>query len=175
MKQSFLMLVFALCHYYTYAQHGTMDSSKPASQYIAANNEPANIPAADVLWRKADKLYDQKKYKAALDTIDKAIALAPGYADIVAFRYYALVKLRRFEEALATLERAYELDPSMEQYLQNKGNVLHELKQHDSALVYYQRALDYNPHDERYYYNYVYLLAELRRFKKLKKIGRQRL
>jgi tetratricopeptide (TPR) repeat protein len=170
MKQSLILIAFVLCSIYCTAQITIVDTTYKV-RTVTETPKPGNSAAADALWRKADKLYHQKKYLAALDTINKAIGLAPDYAEIISFSYYPLVKLKRFDEALTMLERAHTLDPTVGEYLQDKGNILHELKQVDSAKVYYQQAIEENPHDERYYYNYIYLLAEMRDFESIKTTG----
>ena len=77
----------------------------------------------------------------ALQTFDRALALAPGYPDAWCNRGNTLQDMGRLEEALASYDRALSLKPDFALALNNRGNVLQKLQRCDAALGSYDYAL----------------------------------
>lgn len=86
-------------------------------------------------------LKELKQFDAALQSYDRAIALAPNDADAYYNRGTALHAMGRFEDAALSYERALALNPEDAQALNNLGVTLKELKRYDDALFSYDRAL----------------------------------
>ena len=81
----------------------------------------------------------------ALGCFDRAVALAPGFADAQSNRGVALQELGRLEEALAAFQAALRAAPGHLNALVNSGNVLKLLERNDEAVAAFDRALSLKP------------------------------
>ncbi len=81
----------------------------------------------------------------ALDYFERAVVLAPGFADAHCNRGAALQQLGRLEEALAAYRVALRVAPGHLNALTNSGNVLKLLGRNDEALQAFDRALALKP------------------------------
>ncbi len=81
----------------------------------------------------------------ALDCFDRAVALAPAFADAHSNRGVALQQLQRLDEALAAFRAALRVAPGHLNALVNSGNVLKLLGRNDEALQAFDRALALKP------------------------------
>jgi hypothetical protein len=81
----------------------------------------------------------------ALAAYERAIALAPGYAEAHNHRAIALNDLDRPAEALASSDRALALAPGHADAWYNRGNALRELHRHADAAQSYERAIALAP------------------------------
>jgi tetratricopeptide (TPR) repeat protein len=81
----------------------------------------------------------------ALGCFDRAVALAPAFADAHANRGVALQDLGRLEEALAAFQVALSAAPGHLNALMNSGNVLKLLGRNDEAVRAFDRALALKP------------------------------
>jgi len=80
----------------------------------------------------------------ALQSLDRALALAPGYPDGWCNRGNVLQDMGRLEEALASYDWALSLKPDFLLALNNRGNTLTKLRQYEAALGSYDYALMLN-------------------------------
>jgi tetratricopeptide (TPR) repeat protein len=83
----------------------------------------------------------QFDYQKALQLIDEAIQLAPGYAIAHSNKGNILKELGRHKEALIALDLAIKLDPSYAEAYMNKGNVLYEMTRYQDALTWFDKAI----------------------------------
>ncbi len=81
----------------------------------------------------------------ALDCFDRAVALAPAFADAHSNRGVALQQLGRLEEALAAFQAALRAAPDHLNALMNSGNVLKLLGRNDAAVEVFDRVLSLRP------------------------------
>lgn len=81
----------------------------------------------------------------ALECFDRAVALAPDFADAHSNRGVALQQLGRLEEALAAFQAALRAAPDHINGLVNAGNVLLLLCRNDAALGAFDRVLSLKP------------------------------
>ncbi len=81
----------------------------------------------------------------ALTCFDRAVALAPAFADAHSNRGVVLQALGRLEEALAAFRMAHSAAPGHLNALVNSGNVLKLLGRNDEALAAFDRALTLRP------------------------------
>lgn len=85
------------------------------------------------------------KNEAALDLIDRALAIEPDLPDAWNNRANTLNALKRSEEALASYDRALALKPDYPGALTNRAFALMSLGRLEAALVSFDRALALQP------------------------------
>ena len=109
---------------------------------IALEKEPQNIQ----LWLgKGEFLKQLQLYEKALQTYDKAIAIAPdsdvawlGMAEV-------FLALQEYTEALEAVEKTLEFKPNSFRAWHTRGLILQERQDFESALAAYDRAIEINP------------------------------
>jgi tetratricopeptide (TPR) repeat protein len=101
--------------------------------------------------------------RRAVELIDGAIELVPGYAPMHNNRGVALQELRQWEAALASYDRAAALDPTYADPHYHRGNVLCEQRRWEPALTSFARALALNPYHAEAHSNRAFALKELAR------------
>ena len=90
-------------------------------------------------------LFDIKRYKEALESYDKALALRQDYAAAHNNRGVVLVRLNRFEDALTSYRKATEFRPDYAEAFNNLGSLFIELRRPAEALASLDRALEIRP------------------------------
>ncbi len=105
----------------------------------AAMNHPAGCNVLGMLLMQAGATED------ALGCFERAVALAPAFADAHSNRGVALQQLGRLEEALAAFRAALAVAPGHLNALINSGNVLKLLERNDEAVAVFDRALSLKP------------------------------
>jgi tetratricopeptide (TPR) repeat protein len=115
---------------------GEADGSASFDQALVASTD-----SAETLVRKGDLLSGMGRFEAALECLDKAIALQPGLAAAHCSRGRALWSLKRLHEALASLDRACVLRPDLADACNNRAIVLAGLNRPQDALESFDRAL----------------------------------
>ena len=105
------------------------------------------------------RIYTREKsqLESAVELLDRAIALDPGYAPAYAQRALSEVLLSDDQQvggkpvtqasvtAATFIDKALELDPNLAESLGIKGLILDNLKDHTEAENYLRRALEINP------------------------------
>jgi predicted O-linked N-acetylglucosamine transferase (SPINDLY family) len=81
----------------------------------------------------------------ALEDFDRAVALAPSFAEAHLNRANALMSLFRAKEALPAYETAISLNPRLAQALSGRGNALYELRRFNEAVASCRRAIEADP------------------------------
>ncbi|HEY7357366.1 MAG TPA: tetratricopeptide repeat protein, partial [Ktedonobacterales bacterium] len=114
---------------------------------------------------EGEKYYNADKYEEAIQALERAIQLDPGYVVAHFSKAESLYWLGRYEEALIAVERVSELAPGLAESYSLKGDVLQELGRYEEALIGYERAMELEP-DQGYYYYYCKgdVLRNMRRF-----------
>jgi predicted O-linked N-acetylglucosamine transferase (SPINDLY family) len=111
----------------------------------------------------ANVLRDLQRYQEAVDSYDRAIVLAPGYAEAHNNRGAALMALKRADAALDSYASAISLRPDYAEAHYNRGVMLHEVGRVDEALESYARAVALQPRFAAAHYNQGIVLQGLRR------------
>jgi tetratricopeptide (TPR) repeat protein len=104
----------------------------------------------------------QGELPAALEDLDRAIALDPRYASAYDKRCVVKAGLRRAAEALPDCEQAVSLEPRDDEAWINIGVVYRALGRVPEAKAAYERALALRPSGSAHY-NYGVLLLEMGR------------
>ena len=104
-----------------------------------ATNHPAGCNVLGMLLMQAGAA------GPALGCFDKAVALAPGFADAHSNRGVALQQLGRLDEALAAYRAALSVSPGHLDALVNSGSALKLLGRNDEAVQAFDRALSLKP------------------------------
>ncbi|MBZ0104022.1 MAG: tetratricopeptide repeat protein [Sulfuricella denitrificans] len=87
----------------------------------------------------------RKQNQAAIDSLQRALALRPDFADAYGNLGNAQQNLGQFDEAIASYRRALALKPDFADAHSNLGNALSMLGRFDEAVACYQRALAIRP------------------------------
>ena len=93
----------------------------------------------------AKGLKDLGRFDEAIIHFERAIALAPNFADAQFSYGTALHLMNRFEDALVHFEKAIALNPKFIVALNNRGLALAKLKRFTEALASYDQALAVQP------------------------------
>lgn len=91
---------------------------------------------------EADKLSEQKKFKEAIELLDKAIQKDPKYLGAFINRGSDKSALGNFEEAIKDYKIVLDLDPKNTLALFNIGNNYKRLENYQTAIEYYNKAFD---------------------------------
>ncbi len=85
------------------------------------------------------------QFDAAHADIERALSLAPAYAEAHVNQGVLRTQLKRYEDAIASFNRALTLDPSATNAWLALGQVLFELKRHHEAGLAFDKALSLGP------------------------------
>ncbi len=121
------------------------------------------------------RLYEQENFIEALAAYDRALALAPDFADGHSNRGNALRALKRLHEAEAAHRRALALNPRFAQGWNNLGTVLRDLKRPQEAEEAYRRGLAEAPNDPDTLDNLALALKDLDRHEEAAELLRRAL
>jgi tetratricopeptide (TPR) repeat protein len=113
---------------------------------------PAVIPAnsknkarADDALDRGKRLFDEKKYDAAIIEFNLAVDGDGGRAEPYHRRALCRVNLRRYEDSLADFAKAVELDPSNPEIRKHHSLALSHLGRWDEAIAILEAALTLSP------------------------------
>jgi tetratricopeptide (TPR) repeat protein len=112
----------------------------------------------------AKGLKDLGQLDEAIVYFERAIALAPNFADAEFSYGTALHLMNRFEDALVHFEKAIALNPRFVAALNNRGLALAKLKRFTEALASYEKAVAIQPNFGDAYNNRGNALNALMRF-----------
>src|SRR5688572_1213408 len=129
-----------------------MDAMREAAALFQAGRlDEADARCRDILQRDAGEAvaWHLRSVIAArradpqhcVEYASRALALAPGNAEILANRGAALRQLGRYEEALADYDRALAIAPGSPEAHNNRGVALAAMARWREALACYDRAL----------------------------------
>src|SRR5260221_666002 len=144
-----------------YSLHQTGKLDEAASLYCKiVNQNPRN---ADALYLLGVIEMQKANPVAAIEWIDRAIAIHPNNPEFFYNHGNALGTLKRFDEAIASYDRALAIKPDYAEALNNRGLALVALKRFEDALASYDRALAIRPDYADALYNRGHALRNLKR------------
>lgn len=120
---------------------------------LTAKDSELGIEQAKVLSQQAQAFAGLGQYPQALAAIDRALGLAPDYAEAWNNRGAVLTYLERWQEAVTALQQAAELDPGYASPWANLGRVQRMLGQYTAAIAAYDEALERSPEDAELWAN----------------------
>ena len=106
----------------------------------------------------------RRNYQTAIDYLDRALTLKPGYAQGHYHRGVALQALNRLEEALANYDQALSIDPGYLEAQYNRGIALQAIGRFEEALASCNQVLQIRPDNAGAYGNRGTALQALGRF-----------
>jgi predicted O-linked N-acetylglucosamine transferase (SPINDLY family) len=112
-------------------------------QINAALEIDPNIAAAHS--NRGAALAALRRLDEAVESYDRAIALAPGYTDALFNRGNALTDLDRLDAALASYDAVIARAPHHAVALAKRGNVLHRMQRFAEAVTSFDRAIALEP------------------------------
>jgi predicted O-linked N-acetylglucosamine transferase (SPINDLY family) len=127
---------------------------KKASRVDAGNPQ--------VLFNYANVLHALRKTDEALAYLDRAIALAPNFADAHLNRGAIFLQRLQLEDAVAEFDKAIAISPSAAAHA-NRGNACQKLGRIDEAYGSYRKAAEIAPSDPQNHYSLSNLLRQLGR------------
>ncbi|MEQ8192139.1 MAG: tetratricopeptide repeat protein [Candidatus Eremiobacterota bacterium] len=108
-----------------------------------------NREEASILYNKGIDLYNQNKYKKAIEYYDKALEIYDKNQDIWYDKGIILALMRDYYEAIECYDSAISIDNKFAYAWCGKGNALASLGRSDEALECYKNALNADP-DNKY-------------------------
>ncbi len=81
------------------------------------------------------------RYRAAIESASRALAIQPAFVNAFLHRGNALLNLARHDEALDAYDKALSIEPGSAEAWLGRGNVLYELTRHDEARAAFDKAL----------------------------------
>jgi len=118
---------------------------------------------AEAYYKRGIFLQNQGNYDHAIEALDAAIALNPGYAEAHNYRGIVLANLQRHQDAHVSFNKAIALKPDYAECYNNLGIVLQELGRLDEALASFDKAIALKPDNARAHNNRGTVLSDLRR------------
>ena len=122
-------------------QQGRLAEAKAVYEQVL-KQQPQHVDALHLLGAIASQSGNPS---LALELMEQAIAINPGFAELHINRAVALTELGRFGEALGACERALAQKPNSAEACCKRGLALHRLQRLDEALLSYDRALTLKP------------------------------
>ena len=119
---------------------------------VTATN-PTSKTNADEALARGKRLFDEKKYDAALTEFTEAVTADGGRAEPYHRRAACNVNLQRYEDALPDFVKAIELDPSNPEVRKHHSIALSNLNRWDEAIAVLEAALKLSPADPTEYHD----------------------
>lgn len=107
---------------------------------------PAKYSDAHFVWfERADELFQQQRYRKAIECYDKVIQIAPN--DYLAWfkRGIAFENLHHYEDAASSYQRVIEVQPNDYLAWFKRGKALEHLKRYPEALAAYDKVIQIQP------------------------------
>jgi formylglycine-generating enzyme required for sulfatase activity/serine/threonine protein kinase len=118
-----------------------------------AEPSSTNKAKADEAFARGKRLFDEKKYEAALADFTEAVTADGGRAEPYHRRALCRVNLQRYEDALPDFVKAVELDPSNPEIRKHHSLALSNLGRWDEAIAALEAALKLSPADPTEYHD----------------------
>jgi serine/threonine protein kinase len=118
-----------------------------------ATPNPTNKTNADEALARGKRLFDEKKYDAALTEFTEAVNADGGRAEPYHRRAACNVNLQRYVDALPDFVKAVELDPSNPEIRKHHSIALSNLGRWDEAIAVLEAALKLSPADPTEYHD----------------------
>ncbi|MGQ4650151.1 tetratricopeptide repeat protein [Lyngbya aestuarii] len=104
-----------------------------------------NSANATDLYNRGETLLELKRYQAALDAYDKAVAIRPEYAEAWHGQGNTLSSLKRYEEALDAYDKAIQIQPDYFAAWKGRGKTLENLQRYGEASDALEAAIKIEP------------------------------
>lgn len=112
----------------------------------------ADVSNVDDLVKQAQKAMQDGKYKAALATLDQAIAAAPGRADLYGLRARVNDERNEVDKAFDDIKKMMELAPNDATAYMIRARIKMGQQKYDEALADANAAIERAPKDPDAYY-----------------------
>lgn len=111
------------------------------------------IKQINKLFNKVDNLFNDKDYKAAINTLNKILKLDASSSKAYLNKGLALSALERKNEAINCYDLAIKFKPDYAKAYYNKGTVLFYLGKKEESIECYNLAIKFKPDYAKAYYN----------------------
>ncbi|MEM7302389.1 MAG: hypothetical protein AAF468_15000 [Pseudomonadota bacterium] len=126
-------------------REGDRKRAQRISQQIWANWFRSDSKSTDLLTGWARKAMADKKFAVALDLLDQAIVLNPGYAEAWNQRATLHFMMDEYGKSISDIERVLELEPRHYGALSGLGMILQRMERKKEALEIWHRVLAIYP------------------------------
>ena len=122
----------------------------PRSFSVERNADPGAAPspipdAAVAAYLQGCKLAAENRLDQAMGAFERAIAIAPLFAEALTNRGALLLAAKKHQDALRSFDAALTVNPAMAEAWNNRGNALAEMGRHGEAVASYDRVLAARP------------------------------
>ncbi|NEO86135.1 MAG: tetratricopeptide repeat protein [Spirulina sp. SIO3F2] len=100
---------------------------------------------ADAVIQEAVQYFQAGKYQEALDTLTRAVEIAPQEHKLWYIRGELMSVFKQYEEAIVSYDKVLEIKPDMHEAWLNRGVALEKLGENEEAIVSYDKALEIKP------------------------------
>jgi tetratricopeptide (TPR) repeat protein len=117
----------------------------PAGSSASAAASPTPSATAEDFYRDAVRQHNSKDYAGAIQSLDRALELRPGWLPAITTRADNQYHAKRYDEAIAGFDRAIQLDPKRAASYDGRGLVYSNSGRHAQAIPDYTRAIELLP------------------------------
>lgn len=100
--------------------------------------------------RRGESLYHLRRYQEAIDPLDKALQLRPGYPDALKMRGLSHWGAGNYDKSLEDLNAAVATDPTDDALIYSRGRLHEHFKKYKSAVEDYEKAIELSPTNTKY-------------------------
>jgi predicted O-linked N-acetylglucosamine transferase (SPINDLY family) len=124
---------------------------EPAKSFSVERNADPSVAAAAIPEAAASayiegcRLAAENHLDLAMAAFERAIGIAPFFAEALTNRGALLLAAKKHEDALKSFDAALAVNPVMSQAWNNRGNALAEMGRHDEAVASYDKVLVAKP------------------------------
>jgi tetratricopeptide (TPR) repeat protein len=104
-----------------------------------------NPSSTEVIISQSNALRNQKKYKEAIEVVNKGIEKEPNNVDLLNTRANAYFEMQNYNAAIEDYEAALTIDPNYPKSYSNLGSAYFRLKKYDQAIENYNKAIELKP------------------------------
>lgn len=144
---------------------GLEEFNKNEAEEREERKEKDEMTAYDY-WSEGWIFYAEDKYREAIESYSKAIALNPRYADAYQYRGAVYELLKECDQALDDYNKACQLNPKNPYVFLSRGGLHKKLKLYDKALEDYESAIRLDSLNPRPYERRGDVYAELKNYDK---------
>ncbi|MFN6526482.1 tetratricopeptide repeat-containing serine protease family protein [Nostoc sp. ChiSLP03a] len=144
---------------------GTFKWGIPINTYLTEVVKQAEITQkSEDFWNEGNNYFVKQKYKEAIASYDKAVAIKPD--DHLAWnnRGVSLANLQRYSEAIASYDKAVAIKPDDQDAWHSRGISLDNLKRYSEAIASYDKAIAIKPDYHLAWHNRGVSLERLQRY-----------
>jgi tetratricopeptide (TPR) repeat protein/thiol-disulfide isomerase/thioredoxin/outer membrane lipoprotein-sorting protein len=117
----------------------------PAVSSARSPAPPAPSATAEDFYRDAVRQHNSKDYAGAIQSLDRALELRPGWLLAITTRADNQYHLKRYDEAIAGFDLAIQLDPKRSASYEGRGTMYSNSGRHAQAIPDYTRAIELLP------------------------------